>query len=85
MHENGCPWDGHTCSCAAVNGELPALKYLHENGCPWDWGTCYYAADYKRWDCLQYAVDNKCPEWEIYAKDTQSTSDEMTLIRSTIC
>ena len=41
---------------------------------------------YKRWDCLQYAVDNKCPEWETYAKETrESTSDEMPLIRSTIC
>ena len=62
----------HTCSSAAVNGHLPALKYLHENGCPWDWGTCYYAADNKRWDCLQYAVDNKCAKWEIYAKNTRA-------------
>ena len=35
---------------------------------------------YKRWDCLQYAVDNKCDEWEIYAKSSRSTSDEMPTI-----
>ena len=59
-----------TCYCAALNGHLPALKYLHENGCPWDSdNTCFYAAHNKHWDCLQYAVDNKCPGWEEYAKN----------------
>ena len=56
------------CSYAAMNGQLPALKYLHENGCPWDLCTCLCAADNEHWDCLQYAVDNKCPDWEIFAK-----------------
>ena len=56
------------CSYAAINGHLPALKYLHENGCPWDSWTCLGAAHYKHWDCLQYAVDNKCPEWEYFAE-----------------
>ena len=27
------------CSYAAMNGQLPALKYLHENGCPWERDT----------------------------------------------
>ena len=57
------------CSYAAVNGHLPALKYLHENGCPWGMYTCRYAAEFKRWDCLQYAVDNKAPVWETYAEE----------------
>ena len=59
----------HLCSYAAVNGHLPALKYLHENGCPWDLDTCHYAAQYEHWDCFQYAVDNTCPGWEEYAED----------------
>ena len=66
-------------------GHLPALQYLHENGCPWDKWTCYYAAYNKHWDCLQYAVDNKCPEWENTPRNTRSTSDEMSLIRSNTC
>ena len=33
-HENGCPWDGETCSEAAENGHLECLKYARENGCP---------------------------------------------------
>ena len=57
------------CQYAAMNGHLPALKYLHENGCPWDRNTYWYAADRKHWDCLQYAVDNKCPLWETYAEE----------------
>ena len=66
---NNHAWSTYTCTLAAANGHLPALKYLHENGCPWDSeGTCYYAALRKDWDCLQYAVDNKAPEWEIYAE-----------------
>ena len=68
LHENGCPWDSHTCTSAADNGHLPVLKYLHENGCPWNYDTCVSAADNKHWDCLQYAVDNKCPQWEYCAK-----------------
>ena len=32
-HENGCPWDGYTCSKAAKGGHLECLKYAHENGC----------------------------------------------------
>ena len=63
------PWDSGTCSDAAVNGHLPALKYLHENGCPWSSSTCHFAAWHKHWDCLQYAVDNKCPDWEKYAEE----------------
>jgi len=65
---NLADWRTYTCCGAAVNGHLPALKYLHENGCPWEWCTCMYAAHYKHWDCLQYAVDNKCPEWWWYAE-----------------
>ena len=56
------------CTHAALNGHLPALKYLHENGCPWNPDTCWYAAQDGRWDCLQYAVDNKCPDWKIFAE-----------------
>ena len=52
---------------AALNGHLPALKYLHENGCPWGSYTCYYAAQHEHWDCLQYLVDNKAPRWEWHA------------------
>jgi hypothetical protein len=61
---NHADWSAYTCSCAAGNGHLPALKYLHENGCPWNSSTSYWAAHDKHWDCLQYAVDNKCPDWE---------------------
>ena len=57
------------CTHAALNGHLPALKYLHENGCPWDYRTCYCTAYNKRWDCLQYLVDNKCPRWEYFAEE----------------
>ena len=62
------PWMSCTCSWAARNGHLPALKYLHENGCPWDYSACSFAAHYKHWDCLQYVVDNKCDMWEEYAQ-----------------
>ena len=58
----------YMCQYAALNGHLPALKYLHENGCPWNPDTCWYAAQDGRWDCLQYAVDNKCPDWKIFAE-----------------
>jgi hypothetical protein len=67
--ENNCVvWSTDTCSYAAQNGHLPALKYLHQNGCPWNWTTCFCAGIRERWDCLQYAVDNKAPEWEKYAE-----------------
>ena len=56
------------CQYAAMNGHLPALKYLHENGCPWGEHTYCWAAHTKQWDCFQYLVDNKCPEGEYYAK-----------------
>jgi hypothetical protein len=69
LHENGCPWDSHSCTYAAGYGHLPALKYLHENGCPWDGCTFDSAAHHKHWDCLQYAVDNKCPEWNHLAQN----------------
>mgnify|MGYP006165548955 FL=1 len=67
----GSKWgsQGYMCSYAAMNGQLPALKYLHENGCPWGMYTCCNAADNKHWDCLQYAVDNKAPVWETYAEE----------------
>ena len=48
LHENGCPWDGETCSYAVKmdllrcrwdevpsNGRLKCLQYANENGCPW--------------------------------------------------
>ena len=57
------------CTHAALNGHLPALKYLHEKGCPWDEYTWRWAATHEHWECLQYAVDNKCPGWEIYAEE----------------
>ena len=31
-HENGCPWDGETCSEAAENGHLECLKYATKTG-----------------------------------------------------
>jgi hypothetical protein len=68
VRENNLAWCTYTCSWAASNGHLPALKYLHENGCPWDSNTCFDAAHREHWDCLQYAVDNKCSDWERYAK-----------------
>jgi hypothetical protein len=73
--KNNSTWVEHMCSravlnlsaYAALNGHLPALKYLHENGCPWGSYTCYYAAQHEHWDCLQYLVDNKAPRWEWHA------------------
>ena len=58
----------NTCSAAAENGHLPALKYLRENRCPWDLDTCRHAAFNEHWECLQYAVDNKCPGGVSYAE-----------------
>ena len=70
----------NTCTSAAANmGLLSVLRNV-----PWDSDTSIRPI-HERWDCLQYAVDNKAPNWETYAKRHASTSDEMTLIRSTIC
>jgi len=30
LHENGCPWDEHSCRTASMSGHLECLKYLHE-------------------------------------------------------
>ena len=60
---NNLDWDAGTCTCAAYNGHLPALKYLHENGCPWSLSTCHYAAQYGHLPALQYLHENGCP-WD---------------------
>mgnify|MGYP003704222499 FL=1 len=62
-HENGCPWDEHTCLAAAENGHLNCLKYAHENGCPWNSWTCLKAAENGHLNCLKYAHENGCP-WD---------------------
>ncbi|CAB9524341.1 ankyrin repeat protein (Partial), partial [Seminavis robusta] len=60
-HENGCPWDSHTCSFAAETGQLECLKYARGRGCPWDAWTCFYAAEGGHLDVLKWAVENGCP------------------------
>jgi len=34
LRENGCNWNGGTCSAAAENGHLSVLQWARENGCP---------------------------------------------------
>jgi hypothetical protein len=35
LRANGCPWDEHTCMCAAAYDRLEVLKWARANGCPW--------------------------------------------------
>ena len=63
LHENGCPWDQSTCTCASLVGHLECLQYAHENECPWDEDTCKYAAEKGHLECLKYLHENGCP-WD---------------------
>ena len=58
--ENGCRWDGGTCSAAAEYGHLEVLQWARENGCPWDWTTSWRAARGGRLDVLRWARQNGC-------------------------
>lgn len=54
-HENGCPWDEHTCTKAASSGSLACLQYARENGCPWnEEAACTAATRNEQWMCLKY-------------------------------
>jgi hypothetical protein len=54
-HENGCPWNEHTCRYAAKYGYLECLRYAHEHGCHWGKHTFYVVTNV---DCIRYAHEN---------------------------
>jgi hypothetical protein len=34
--DNGCPWEGGTCSLLAAGGHVDVLQWARGHGCPWD-------------------------------------------------
>lgn len=61
--DHGCPWNGHTCALAAMNGALDVLQFLHASGCPWDARTCAWAAVNDYLQVIQFAHARGCP-WD---------------------
>jgi len=55
--QNGCPWDGRTCSWAARGGHLEVLQWARENGCEWDEDTWKFAHT----RCRPYLIEHRCP------------------------
>ena len=77
-HENGCPWDEKTCSCAALGGQLECLKYAHENRCPRDEMTCSKAAAKGHLECLKYAHEQRFPlSWWTFVVLPQKVSSSV--------
>jgi hypothetical protein len=59
-HEQGVPWDAHTCAAAAEADSLACLKFAHENGCPWNEHVVMSAVKSNSVECLRYAFENGC-------------------------
>jgi hypothetical protein len=54
-----------TCTCAARDGDLEALKRARRKGCPWGEHTCAEAANGGDLEMLRWARQNGCP-WDKY-------------------
>ena len=60
-HDHLCTWDAHTCSVAAMHGQLKTLQYLRSENCPWNDHTLDLAAEYGHLDVVEWAFKNGCP------------------------
>ncbi|GFH53311.1 hypothetical protein CTEN210_09787 [Chaetoceros tenuissimus] len=63
LHSQGFPWYADTCTVAAKEGNLEALKYLKSNNCPWN-QECMKKTLQScnvRVEVLEFLFQNDCP------------------------